>query len=1678
MKRRPLWALIAGGTVAAIVIAVVAFGGGVLRAGVSAAGHAAGYGISYERLENHGGRLTLVRPDVAGVGGEPFFTAQKIVVAYDLRDAFRSPYLYGIHGLEIDRPKLTIIRHKDGSYNFHFPKAANAQTKPPTIPKIRLLIKDGSIGIIDDTRIFRHSRRLAFENIQLDADVDPHRRSHFVGGLTVLEDGGKFPFSATGTFDEALGYENSRISAKMLALAPLFDYAVNSTSLHVAYGVLNDIDARIYGLRDRAGAIRRHVSITAKLDHFQPYLNGITKPLRDGRGYLQVYDQGLAIPKVDGSIAGVPVRIAGAIYGLSKPRVQLGITGLGDLSRLVTLSDAARKFPLAGPVAFKLFVEGDATQPLTLVAFSSPRITYRNLPLDDPRGLVALQGSQTSIIDAGLFYDGISVGTRGTVALRKHTSVDLLARVSAPVARLPYGADILGAMTVDGTIVAAGTDAKLATSGVFAGATGTQQLLGTLAVNGSGEGTVGPITLDGPGGRSVYARIALDRPRAGGGAAFVALHNFTLSTRAQQPSLPGFMLPAATPVSGTVDADLAGAFAGRRFVLGGDAEVRNVLALGYPIADLTFRGNVSDGARVQAQLRYRGSLGELARAGGGKLGAQGRVDIPVDIVANGPTSVLAQIADARFYDAKVGGVPLQALDGTLGIRGKALDVYAARLRLAGEDVVAQGSFGNGGTLDVSAGNIDLAALRRAGLPVQAGNLSAIARIGGTASAPIIDAGVAASDVQSTNSRIARFPLDAGTALHLAGNTLRIGDGSLVAGPAVGTLDGTIDGLRGNPKDAQYVLAADVDEADIGTFAQLFHAPQYPEGTLDADVRVIGHGSSPSVSGRISVPAGSLNGLAYRDATVALAGNAQSVRARGGSVTVGSSTIGFDGDFTSRAQNIALRAPHIELTDFNDYFNYGDTLGGHGSFTVTLQNAPNRLAVDGRLRLTGTRFRRFELGDARADAATSGRTIRTALALGGSAGRISAGGNVTLPEHQPLRDALHRSSLALTTRAENVDLAVWLPAAGFQAPIAGKIDANARIVGTYPNLAANAHAALLGGLVGRVPIRTAVIDAHAARRRATISNALLAIDNLQAALSGSVGLAPHAPVALTLTARTGDVGALAHTVTGKAYDASGALETTLQVTGTAQQPRVHDSLDADRIHYARYTLPHAHADVAITRTHVKLERASADLNGGRIAASGDVPLASGRRPAIAPNAPLAFTLATQGIDLAQFAAFFPKGTQAAGTLDGGVLLGGTLTNPGLSGTLALTKGSFVGPQLKSKATDVVAQLTFAGTTATLHDTHASIGGGTIVANGQASVPSLRRPAHDLAGRLHVALNDPVLDAPPFFRGRVNGGIDITRTANAPLGLGGNVAFSSTRIPLSAVFNPKAPQTQGAPALPLALDLNVAVGRDVRVQGGPVDIGATGDLHVGGTLAGPQLAGDLSTVGGGTFNFYRNFRVTDGSTVSFDPSDGVIPTVDINATTTVPNPPTDVALHITGPATQLNIALASDPSYSREQILGLLVGAQALGAVSGVQQTAQTGDQQNPFQAAAQGELGTLLTQNIFEPFSSQIGGALGLSDFAFNYLPGSGVNIGATRKLFANVNVVFADSFNYPPRQSVGLRFSDKQNTTAAQLTFFTQPGANKFGIQPTAFGTTNLSVAAAEPASGDQGVSFSLQRRF
>ena len=92
-------------------------------------------------------------------------------------------------------------------------------------------------------------------------------------------------------------------------------------------------------------------------------------------------------------------------------------------------------------------------------------------------------------------------------------------------------------------------------------------------------------------------------------------------------------------------------------------------------------------------------------------------------------------------------------------------------------------------------------------------------------------------------------------------------------------------------------------------------------------------SDPSLTGSARIAAGSLNGLAFHDVVVPLGGNARAIDVRGGRATVGSTTLRFDGSGSRHGVRGALRSDRVDLADFNDYFDAGDTLAGRGRLAL-------------------------------------------------------------------------------------------------------------------------------------------------------------------------------------------------------------------------------------------------------------------------------------------------------------------------------------------------------------------------------------------------------------------------------------------------------------------------------------------------------------------------------------------------------------------------------------------------------------------------------------------------------------------------------------------------------------------------------------------------------------------------
>ncbi|MDB5071074.1 MAG: hypothetical protein JWM87_2185, partial [Candidatus Eremiobacteraeota bacterium] len=953
-----------------------------------------------------------------------------------------------------------------------------------------------------------------------------------------------------------------------------------------------------------------------------------------------------------------------------------------------------------------------------------------------------------------------------------------------------------------------------------------------------------------------------------------------------------------------------------------------------------------------------------------------------------------------------------------------------------------------------------------------GRLAAVATVSGSQRDPRAQAGVALSGASYGGA-----PLAATASGAYAGGNLSLDRANVAYDGMIADASGTVSSVSARPR---VDVAAHVRGADVASFAHRFNVPlRYPDAAVDADLRVRGALAAPSIAGDARIAAGSINGLNFRDVVLPLSGDLAAVGVRGGRATVGSTTVRFDGIASRAGASGSVRSDRVDLADFNDYFDAADTLAGRGRLAVSFATGRSTLSTSGDVALADARYRRLPIGDIAARWSSNGRTIAGTANVGGPHGRLIANGSATVPARDPLT-RIRSSAIDARATLAGVDLTTWLPAAGIIAPVTGRVDGAMSVRGVAPQLALAGNASLHDGNVGRIPVTRLDVAASGDRGRTRITSAHLEALNLIADGSGTFGLRANDPVLFALHATSPDIGAFATRATGKTLDASGALDTTLTIAGTRRAPVVRALADIDNPRYERTRATHAHSDIAYANGRLTLRDASLDLIAGRVALSGSVPATLAPPFVDRRNAPVTARLIADRVDIGQFAQLLPKDTKIGGVVNGDVAVAGTLRDPLLSGGLGLAKGTYVSPQLASQVHNGTLQLAFAGHDARLSALHADIGGGAVDGAGTVHVGDLRNAIGTLAFNVETREKNVGLDLPKLFRGKIDGTLALSRTAGAPVLVAGDLTVAHARIPLSALMPSNSSATPSGPALPVAFALNVAATTDDRVQGPAVDVGAKGNVAVSGTLAHPALSGAMDSTDG-TLSFYRTF-VLQSAHVAFDPASGIIPDLDATATTHVPDPSTDVLLHVHGPATGLAIDFASQPNYDRGQIVGLLVGAQNLGAVSGVARTSpmQTSGG-NALQGMAVGYIDQRFTQTLFQPFSSSLGQALGFSTFNLNAGLTGGFSASATRMLGKNLQASFSNASTAAGQQQSFALARNFDDASSMQLTLFnagtqsrTIGGATPFAPD----GPVNYQLQALAPAPGTSGYVFTYVRKF
>lgn len=874
--------------------------------------------------------------------------------------------------------------------------------------------------------------------------------------------------------------------------------------------------------------------------------------------------------------------------------------------------------------------------------------------------------------------------------------------------------------------------------------------------------------------------------------------------------------------------------------------------------------------------------------------------------------------------------------------------------------------------------------------------------------------------------------------------LRLRDANADLGSAFAHARGTIG--------QSYDLDAQVRAIDVASFAQ---TPL--TGSADADVHVSGALSSPAIVGALSVPEGSLNGLGFRALHANLSGAPGAVSLGNGHVLVGSTAVAFDAGMNGVAQQAHVVAPRADLADFNDYFDTGDMFAGRGSVALDATIAPGSVNSSGSLDVRDARLRNIALGRTTAQWSRSGSGTALRAAFGGPSGHVAVHGMLA-----------QNLAMNLYASGRGIDTYTWLPMLGVVEPITGRIDADVHAQGRYPDLSSTLRADMHNGTLGRYTVQQLHIAAVMQAGRGRITSAFVRMPYLVASASGTFGMRPGDPMNLITRASISDIGAFTRTGTGKLVDMAGALDQRIALEGTFAQPRVRDDFVLQHARYGELNVPRAAGELIGDARHIALRGGSLNLERGRLLADASVPITLSPFALDPRNKPINGTLVADDVEASNFVNLLPKGTHMSGRLDGRIAVAGSMRAPQFAGGMTLARGSFSGPAERDPITDARAELAFAGTTATLRSLHARVGGGSVDGTGRASVPSVH-DARDLSFQFSANATNARVDLPAYVKGRIDGAVSVARAPRSRTMISGNLALQNARIPLSALYNPSSGAPPEVPRPDVGFHLNVAAGDDVRVVSPNVDLGAQGAVAVGGTLASPTLAGRFRSTGG-TLDFYRRFSIERGM-VRFDPSSGIVPDVNAVARTYITEPDTDIVIHATGPATDMNLAFQSDPPYDRAQILGLLIGV---------------GQQHGAFSASSEGQqlvaggVNEIFTRNLLEPLSVALGNSLGFSDFQITNDVRRGLGVNAVRAFGKSANIVFEDTFNEPRRESVSLQ-TRPSRATEMDLTLYTIQSESllAFAQQPV---YTQGPIDTAEDQQlmgrGTNGLNFKLEKRF
>lgn len=389
---------------------------------------------------------------------------------------------------------------------------------------------------------------------------------------------------------------------------------------------------------------------------------------------------------------------------------------------------------------------------------------------------------------------------------------------------------------------------------------------------------------------------------------------------------------------------------------------------------------------------------------------------------------------------------------------------------------------------------------------------------------------------------------------------------------------------------------------------------------------------------------------------------------------------------------------------------------------------------------------------------------------------------------------------------------------------------------------------------------------------------------------------------------------------------GEADLLVQLSGTFDNPEGKCSIAIANGSVAGVSIDSLTADLSLKDDNIKLQKLLATKDVYSVAATGDIPLDvfRSKEQRRNPKSQMNIVLDLDNARLGMLPAMTKMVEWGVGETKGKIRVAGTLDEPLLYGSVQIADGSVKVKYLNTVLEAINLDVMFNGNTINLKNLSTKLGKGTLKAEGSYALNT----SADTGYSLHIVA-DKAQVASQIFTGTINSDVTLVpqrypdfknkKPNGEPTMAHRPLIKGSVRLDDVLINMPTIPEL-GEGESNIGLDLKLDLGPKIHLYNSYLyDIWLKGGIAIKGSTLFPNIDGTIKSDKGKITYLRTDFKINNASLVWVDPG-SFLPNVNLESTARFSR--YNVFMKITGPVSEMDLQLTSNPPLEKNTIVRML------------------------------------------------------------------------------------------------------------------------------------------------------------